>query len=136
MGPNHMVADVRGVAAGCQGRGFGPVRDCQLVDGLHAHSRLHTPGGQLRPVRALPVFHGGVRALSAVQRRVHPGDPRSLTGGNRELFQDGTYVHHRPESVHCTVQLKPEDPFDEKMTYPHDVPLKQGCCKVIFEFNK
>lgn len=135
MGPNHVVADVRGVAAGCQGRGFGPVCDCQLVDGLRAHSRLHAPGGQLRPVRALPVFHGGVRVLSAVQRRVHPRDPWPLAGGNRELFQDRSYVQHRPESLHCTVQLKPTDPFDENITYPHDIPLKQSCCKVIFEFN-
>lgn len=44
-------ADVRGAAAGFQGLGF----SChQLGDGLHAHERLHSSGGQLRPVRALP----------------------------------------------------------------------------------
>lgn len=86
MGPNHMVADVRGVASGCQGRGFGSVCHCELAHGVHAHTHLHTPGGQVRPVRALPVFYGGVRALSAVQRRVHPRDSQPLTGGNRELF--------------------------------------------------
>lgn len=80
--------------------------DSQLVDGLHAHSRLHTPGGQVRPVRALPVFHGGVCALSAVQRGVHPRDTRPLTGGDRELFQDRTFVHNQSESLHCTVKLK------------------------------
>lgn len=112
MGPNHVVADVRGVATGCQGRGLGTVRDCQLVDGLHAHAHLHTHGGQVRPVRALPVFHGCVCALSAVQRGVHPRDSRPLPGRNRELFQDRTYVHHQKESLDCTVKLKPELLFD------------------------
>lgn len=116
MGPNHMAADVRSVASGCQGRGFGSVRDCQLVDGLRAHTRLHTPGGQVRPVRALPVFYGGVCALFAVQRCVHPRDSRPLTGGNRELFQDRTYIHHQLKSFHCTVELKPKDPFYQRMS--------------------
>lgn len=97
MGPDHMAADVRGVAAGCPGRGFRTVCGCQLVDSLRAHTHLHTPGGQVRSVRALPVFHGGVCVLSAVQCRVHPRDSQPLTGGNRELFQDRTYVHHQPK---------------------------------------
>lgn len=135
MGPNHMVADVRGVAAGCQGCGFGPVCGCQLVYRLHAHARLHTYGGQDRPVGALPVFYGGVCVVSAVQRRVYPRDPRPLAGGNRELFQDRTNVHHQPQSSHCRVELRPKDPFDQRVGSSHSVPLKQRCCKGIFEFN-
>ena len=97
MGPNHMAADVRGASIGCQGQGLGSVRHCQLVDGLCAHTRLHSPGGQLRPVRTLPDFHCGVRLLPALQRRVHPRDSRPLTGGNRELFQDRTHVYNHAE---------------------------------------
>lgn len=74
MGPDHVAADVRGAAAGRQGRGLGFVRCRQLVDGLRAHAHLHTPGGQVRPLGALPVLHRGVRPLSAVQRRLHPRD--------------------------------------------------------------
>ena len=106
MGPDHVVADVRGAAAGCQGRGLRSVCDSQLADGLRAHASLHAHGGQARPVRALPVVHGGVCALSAVQRRVHPRDTRPLAGGDRELFQDRTYVHDQKESIHCTDKLK------------------------------
>lgn len=72
MGPDHMAADVRGAAAGCQGRCLWSVCSCQLVDSLPAHVRLHPPGGQVRPVRALPVVYDRVRALSALQRPVHP----------------------------------------------------------------
>lgn len=119
MGPDHLVADVRGAAAGCQGCGLRSVCDCQLVDGLHAHERLHHPGEPVRPVRALPVVYGGVRALSAVQRRVHPRDTRPLTGGDRELFQDRTRVHHQPESFHCTVELRPKGPYYKRRNYSH-----------------
>ena len=101
-----MVADVRGVATGCQGRGFRSVCDCQLVDSLHAHTCLHTPGGQLRPVPALPVFHSGVCVLSAVHGSVHPRDSQPLAGGNRKLFQDRTHVHNQSGSFYCTVELK------------------------------
>lgn len=100
MGPNNVAADVRGVAAGCQGRGFGSVRNCQLADGLHDHTRLHTPDGHIRPVGALPVLYGGVCDLPALQRPVHPRDPWPLTGGNRELFQDWTHIYHHPRSSH------------------------------------
>lgn len=93
MGPNYLAADVRSVAAGCQGRGLGPVRNRQLADGVHDHTRLHAPHGQIRPVGALPVFHGGVRDLHTLQRLVHPGDSRPLPGRNRELLQDWTHVH-------------------------------------------
>lgn len=106
MGPNHVAAHVRGVAAGCQGRGLGSVCDSQLADGLCAHAGLHAPGGQVRPVPALPVLHGGVCALPAVQRRVRAGDSRPLAGRDRELFQDGPNVHHRQESVHRAVKPK------------------------------
>lgn len=82
MGPDHVATDVRGLATGCQGCGFWSVCDCQLVDSLHAHTRLHTPGGQVWPVCALPVVYGGVCALSAVHCCVHPRDSRPLTGGN------------------------------------------------------
>lgn len=116
MGPNHVVADVRGVTAGCQGRGFWPVCDCQLVDGLHAHTCLHTPGGQVRPVRALPVFHSGVCDLSAVHSSVHPRDSRPLAGGNRKLFQDRTHVHHQSELFYCTAELKL---IDQNVTIKH-----------------
>lgn len=101
-----MVVDVRGVAIGCQGRCFRLVCDCQLVDGLHAHSCLLTPGGQLWPVRALPVFHSGLCVLSAVHGSVHPRDSQPLAGGNRKLFQDRTHVYHQSESFYCTVELK------------------------------
>lgn len=106
MGPNHMAADVRGVASGCQGRGLRSVCHCQLADGLHAHICLHVPGGQLRPVCALPVFYNSVCRLSAVQRRVHPRDSQPHAGGNRELFQDRTYVYYQAESIYFTVTLK------------------------------
>lgn len=105
MGPNHLAADVRGVAAGCQGRGFRSVCHCQLVDSLYAHARLHPSGGQVRPVRALPDLHGGVCPLPAVQCCVHPRDSQSLTGGNRELFQDRTHIHYQAGSIR-TVTLK------------------------------
>lgn len=105
MGPNHLAADVRGVAAGCQGGGFWSVCHCQLADGLRAHTCLHTPGGQVRPVCALPVFYGGVCPLFAVQCRVHPRDSQTLAGGNRELFQDRTYIHYQAGSIR-TITLK------------------------------
>ncbi len=135
MGPNHMVADVRGVATGCQGCGFGSVRDYQLVNGLHAHTRLHAPDGQVWPVCALPVFYGRVCVLSAVHRRVRPRDTRPLTGGNRELFQDRTYIYHQPKSIHYTVELNIKDPFFSRMSNSYDVPLTQVYLKVIFELN-
>lgn len=86
MGPHHVAADVRGVAAGRQGRGLGSVRRRQLGDCFPAHLRLHAPGGRVRPVRALPVVHDRVRALFALQRPVHPRDSRPIAGGDRELF--------------------------------------------------
>lgn len=92
MGPDHVAAHVRGVATGCQGRGLGPVRHRQLVDGLRAHGRLHSPGGQLRPLRAVFYFHGGMRGVSALHRLVRPRDPGPISGGNRELFQ-GTQIY-------------------------------------------
>lgn len=82
MGPDHLAADVRGVASGCQGRGLGPVRNRQLADGVHGNARLLVPHGQIRPVGALPVFHGGVCDLHSLQRLVHPGDARPFPGGN------------------------------------------------------
>lgn len=105
MGPNHLAADVRGVAAGCQGSGVWPVCHCQLVDGLYAHTCLHSHGRQVRPVCALPAFHGGVCPLFAVQCRVHPRDSQTLAGGNRKLFQDRTHVHHQAGNI-STFTLK------------------------------
>lgn len=100
MGPDHLAADVRGVAAGCQGRGLGPVRNRQLADGVHDHARLHAAHGQIRPVGALLMLHGGVCDLHALQRLVHPGDSRPFPGRNRELFQDRTHFHHQRRSFH------------------------------------
>lgn len=105
MGPDHMAADVRGAPAGGQGEGLGTVCDRQLADGLRPHPRLHSPGGQLRPVRPVPDVHRGVRPLLALQRRVRPRDRRTLTGGDRELFQDRTHIHHHQERFHLTVSL-------------------------------
>lgn len=81
-----MAADVRGAASGHEGRGFRPVRHRQLVNSLWSHSRLHSPGGQLRPVCAIPDLHRGVCPLHIVQRRLHPRDSQPLTGGNRDLL--------------------------------------------------
>ena len=78
MGPDHMVANVGGIAAGNQGRGFRSVCGRQLVDGLRPHAGLRSPGGGPQPVRALPVFHRGVCVLPAVHRRVCPRDSRSI----------------------------------------------------------
>lgn len=105
LGADYVVANVRGVAAGCQGRGLWSVRDGQLVDGLHADAHLHAPGAQRGPVRALPVLHRGDRAVPALHRRLHPRDTRTLAGGDRELLQDGTHVHHQAESLHRADKL-------------------------------
>lgn len=100
MGPDHLAVDVRGVAAGCQGRCLGPVRNRQLANGVHDHARLHAPRGQIWPVGALPVLHGGVCDLHALQRLVHPGNSRPLPGRNRELLQDRAHFYHQRKSSH------------------------------------
>lgn len=101
-----MVTNVRGVAAGCPGSGFGPVCNGQLVDRLHAHTRLQTPSGPEVTVRVVPVLHRGVCFLPAVQCRGHPRDSWSLAGGNRELLQDGPHLHHQTQSVLGADHLK------------------------------
>lgn len=107
MGPNHVAADVRGIATGCQGRGLRSVRNCQLVDSLPAHIHLHALGGQLWPVRTLPLVYDCVRALFALQRHMHPRDSWSLAGGDRELFSDRAHLHHQA-TFHCAAELIPQ----------------------------